>query len=302
VSSLALQLDISIPSPIQRITPSWKNADDHSIYIKRDDLIHPIISGNKWRKLSFILGQLIDNQVKNIGSFGGGHSNHIHALAFCCQRLGIGFHAFIRGNYSNNETSMLTDIANWNTRISYLSKMDYKKRVQVNFTDQLTRTHGLDYIIPEGGSEAGCLSGMQQLLNEIEQPFDTMLLPVASGGTLAGLAIHASQVKQLTGIAVLKGQGYLEELVTTLIGNASVVTPYSINHAHHDGGYAKASPQLRAFCSQASAELNIPFEPVYSGKVLFALKHMLAQQRFPANSRILVLHTGGLHSSSTSFL
>lgn len=297
MTPLISQLDIHTPSPLQRIKPQWLHADDHKIYIKRDDLIHPVISGNKWRKLSNILGQLIDQRVNHIGSFGGGYSNHLHALAYCCQKLGITFTAFIRGNYTGNETPMLTDIAGWNANISYLTQIDYKQRTQSAFIEALKQCHGLDYVVPEGGSHTDCLIGMHQLLDEIEGPFDTMILPVASGGTLAGLVTHAGQVKHLTGIAVLKGQGYLESLVETLIGSAPRSTPYSINHEHHDGGYAKVSSELRDFCTSASVELNIPFEPVYSGKVLFALKKMIEQRCFPADSRILMLHTGGLQSA-----
>lgn len=297
MQTLSQQLNILTPSPLQRIQPQWRNCADYQIYIKRDDLIHPIISGNKWRKLSNVLEVATKNGTEHIGSFGGGYSNHIHALAYCCHTLGIRFTAFIRGNYSGNETPMLNDIACWGAEICYLSKLDYKQRDQSGFVSELARNHSIDYMIPEGGSQADCFAGMQHLLDEIDEPFDVMLSPVASGGTIAGLATSAGHVTNIIGIAVLKGQAYIDDLVADLIGSINVNTPYSIHHEYHGGGYAKANTELKHFCADSTKALGIPFEPVYSGKVLFALKHMIEKGLLPKGTRLLMLHTGGMQSA-----
>ena len=296
METLQQKLSIQLPSPLQRLSLRWQNAEQYSLFIKRDDLIHPIVSGNKWRKLSSALQQATNCNINRIGSFGGGYSNHIHALAYCCHTLGLQCTAFIRGDYSGNETPMLSDIANWNTRIVYLNKEAYKRRADTAYIEQLTREYSLERMIPEGGSHGDCLTGMHELLTELPQPFDYMVLPVASGGTLAGLATGVSEVNKLLGVAVLKGQGYLENLVDDLIDPLPVATPFTITHDFHCGGYAKSTDALRRFCNEFSNDTGIPVEPVYSGKTLYALKQLIEQGLFPAGSQIVVLHTGGIQA------
>ncbi|WP_100643036.1 1-aminocyclopropane-1-carboxylate deaminase/D-cysteine desulfhydrase [Alteromonas facilis] len=297
MESVFRQLEINTPSPIQRITPDWANAREYALYVKRDDLLHPIISGNKWRKLQPIVQQLQHATSPTLASFGGGHSNHIHALAYVCHRLNWPFHAIIRGNYENNFTPMLNDIVQWGAHIHFITKREYQHRHEPDYLARLKKHLDLDVIIPEGGSHAEHLVGMQTLADELTDPNDYLITPVASGGTLAGLACASSNIKHLIGIAVLKGKDYLEPLVAELIAQREVKTPYAINHDFHFGGYAKAPLDLRQFCQAQSAHLNIPFEPVYSGKALYAMKSFVEGKAFPLGSRITLLHTGGLQGA-----
>lgn len=297
---LITQLDIALPSRLQQIYPTWRNAERYTIYVKRDDLIHPVISGNKWRKLSHTLELMANTENATLGSFGGGYSNHLHALSFCCWQLDWPLTVFVRGDYANRETSMLLDIQRWGTRVVYLTKKDYQMRSSQPFCAMLSNRYALSHLIPEGGSHQDCFSGMAALMNEFEHKIDYLLLPVASSGTLAGMAVTSGNVSNLVGIGVLKGANYLEQQTRQLIDLHPVLTDYSILHNYHFGGYAKSPENIRSFCQHTSQMLGIPIEPVYSGKTFYALKDLIERAAFPIDSTLCVLHTGGLQGSRDS--
>ena len=306
---LQKQLGLSLPSSLQRFTPDWPGAERVSLWVKRDDLIHPIISGNKWRKLSQLLA---DNAAttQHIVSFGGGFSNHLHALGWCCYQLGIEFTALIRGNYGASPTPMLTDLSRWQANIRYLTKLEYKQRDEPEFLASLSKQYPRALIIPEGGSQQAALAGVQSMLTECQIPFDKIITPVASGATMAGLINGAGIIneagmlsgvsarQQVLGIAVLNGVGYLEDLVARFLP-AKLNRDWQILHQYHHGGYARTSPALLTLCEEMQQAYAIPVEPVYSGKVFYAVKALLAQGAFAAGEQVIIVHTGGLQGART---
>ena len=300
---LQKQLGLSLPSPLQRFTPDWPGAEKVTLWIKRDDRIHPIISGNKWRKLSQLLADHAAT-TPHIVSFGGGFSNHLHALGWCCKQLGIEFTALVRGNYADSPTPMLTDLSRWQANIRYLTKLAYKQRDEPDFIAALCEQYPGALIIPEGGSQQAALAGVQTLLEECQIPIDKIITPVASGATMAGLIngaginARASARQQVLGIAVLNGVGYLENLVAQFLPTNSS-HDWLILHQFHHGGYARTSPALLNLCEEMQQEYGIPVEPVYSGKVFYALKSLLAQSAFAAGEQIVIVHTGGLQGART---
>ena len=300
---LQKQLGLSLPSPLQRFTPDWPGAERVTLWVKRDDLIHPIISGNKWRKLSQLLA---DNAAttQHIVSFGGGFSNHLHALGWCCHQLGIEFTALIRGNYGASPTPMLADLSRWQANIRYLTKLEYKQRDEPIFLAGLSKQYPRALIIPEGGSQQAALAGVQSMLTECQIPFDKIITPVASGATMAGIINGAGMIAgvsarhQVLGIAVLNGVGYLENLVARFLP-AKSNRDWQILHQYHHGGYARTSPALLTLCEEMQQNYAIPVEPVYSGKVFYAVKDLLAQGAFEAGEQVIIVHTGGLQGART---
>ena len=290
----ASKLGINLPSPVESFTPSWPGADQVRLFIKRDDLIHPVISGNKWRKLKYALNTMPRN-TKHIVSFGGGYSNHLHACGYLCHQLGLQFTAIVRGNYSQSITPMLRDLLSWHAHIEYVDKITYKRRDDDEYLASLRARFPNAYFVPEGGSQQAALLGMAELVEEeFNSQFSHFVVPVASGATLAGITTAISPQQNAIGIAVLKGQGYLESLVKTLVPLPTTENNWYINHEYHCGGYAKTSAPLLDICDEMTDRYHVPVEPVYSGKVFLALKALLANRYFVRNSRILVVHTGGL--------
>lgn len=298
---------LSLPSPLTPFKPDWDGACDVSLFVKRDDAIHPIMSGNKWRKLSHALKGALP---KTIVSFGGGFSNHLHALGFICHHLGISFTAIIRGNYGTAPTPMIRDLVQWGTHINYVDRLTYQKRNDSVYLHQLEQQLPGAMIIPEGGSQAQALQGIADMVEEINVDFDVIVAPVASGATLAGIvnALNEQKLAERTptalrlnrkaiGVGVLKGEGYLESLVNQFLETSQRPTNWYIDHAYHFGGYAKAPSELQTFCNDFNNTMTFKIEPVYSGKTFWAVKDMLAKGAFEKGSKVVILHTGGLQGA-----
>ncbi|REL31812.1 1-aminocyclopropane-1-carboxylate deaminase/D-cysteine desulfhydrase [Thalassotalea euphylliae] len=288
-------------SPLQIIEHPLFKAHQIEVYIKRDDLIHPIISGNKWRKLKGNLSYAKAKGLKGILSFGGAYSNHLHALAYACQQQELAAKAVIRGEpeYLTNYT--LSWAMHWGLEPIFVDRQTYRQREQAEYLAALA-TQFPDYlIVPEGGSNQLALSGLAELVEELNQQisFDTLMLPVGSGGTIAGI-INADQCQhQILGIAVLKQADYLRNNINQLLSTSQNQTAKTFNNwqlltEFHRGGYGKFSDQDCLRLAEFIAQTGVPFEPIYSGKIVLALLDLIAQGYFPAGHKIVLLHTGGL--------
>lgn len=299
-SDLVNKLGIQLPSAEHKIT-SPMFPSDIEVHVKRDDWLHPVISGNKWRKLKAHLYQAQAHHTSMLVSFGGGFSNHLHALGYCCRELGIKLMAIIRGDYSRQLTPMLQDLSNWGVELKFVSKVEYQQRSSPEYLNQLQAEFPQATIIPEGGSNSSALEGVSEVITELQNQYDYLVCPVASGGTLAGLATGICNARlntTLLGIGVLKGEEYLEVLVKQLLPEG--VPMPTIIHDYHCGGYAKVPEYLQNFCCQFTPETQVPVEPVYSGKLFYALTQLANKGYFPSGSRVLALHTGGLQGARST--
>ncbi|WP_442863979.1 1-aminocyclopropane-1-carboxylate deaminase/D-cysteine desulfhydrase [Alteromonas sp. ASW11-130] len=288
------KLALSIPSPCEPFQPNWKHADKLNLFVKRDDLIHPVISGNKWRKLKYAIDEL-PKHTSRVVSFGGGYSNHLHALSFVCNELGIPFTAIIRGDYSASPTPMIKDLLSWNSELLFVSKKEYQLRESSEYLLNIKLRYPDAEIIPEGGKQLSALKGVGEIIEELTFKPDYVLVPVGSGATLAGLIPKLSISQHALGIAVLKGKGYLETEVERLLPSSA--TNWSINHDYHHGGYAKRSPELTQFCQTFAQNNTLLIEPVYTGKLFYAAKKLIEDNYFRSGAKILIVHTGGLQGA-----
>ncbi len=304
-SKFLTDLAINLPSPLEQISLPDSAAKGVEVWCKRDDLIHPIISGNKWRKLQQTLASWYSCPPSHVISFGGPYSNHLHALAFCCAQLEITFTAIVRGKYLQNQvlSPTLQDICHWQGQLHFVNKTDYQRRTEPAYIDELKNFLQADICIPEGGSQSAALQGVAEIHKEVsyQQPelmFDFAFLPVASGASLAGLVNkhQATSINAFIGVAVLKGESYLEELVEQFLGQEQH-TQWHIEHEYHHGGYAKTSADLLAFCEHYNAKNSLQIEPVYSGKCFWAANDMIKTGKIRPGSRVLLLHTGGLQGN-----
>ncbi|TWX49207.1 1-aminocyclopropane-1-carboxylate deaminase/D-cysteine desulfhydrase [Colwellia hornerae] len=283
-------------SPLQKITHPLFDRHQLSVSIKRDDTIHPIISGNKWRKLKFNLRHAKAHDYIGVVSFGGSFSNHIHALAFACHQQGLKSIGIIRGEkeYASNFT--LSMAQQWGMELRFVNRKTYRLRENTEYLAQLQLAYPDYLIVPEGGSNTLALGGVGEVITELNQQceFDTLLTPVGSGGTLAGLIKADNNQHNLLGIAVLKQDGYLTEQVNTLLGDSLHFNNWQIMPEFHRGGYAKFSKEDAEKILSFSQQTGFIFEPVYSGKMILALLDLIDQQYFPKGHRLVLLHTGGL--------
>ena len=284
-------------SPLQAIQHPLFTKHNLNVQIKRDDLIHPIISGNKWRKLKFNLNSAQAQNFSGVLSFGGSYSNHIHALAFACFQKKLPCRGIIRGESQYADNATLSQAKHWGMALTFVDRKTYRLRQDPDHLDQLQAVYPDYFIIPEGGSNPLALPGVGEVIDELnsQTDFDTLITPTGSGGTLAGLITADKNQHNLLGVAVLKQSDYLQKEVSKLLPqNALSYNNWQILSEFHRGGYAKFNQQDCQRILAFSQTSGIPFEPVYSGKMLLALLDLIEQGYFPAGHKIVLLHTGGL--------
>jgi len=295
---------MSALSTLQPISHPMFTRHKISVQVKRDDQIDKVISGNKWRKLKYNLLHAKAINAKGIITFGGSFSNHIHACALACKQQQLSAIGIIRGEEDNQDNYTLAWAKHWGMQLSFVDRKTYRLRNEKSYLQHLQQQYPDYLIVPEGGSNALALIGMAEVIDELNQQseFDTLLSPVGSGGTLAGLISADKNQHKILGISVLKQDGYLVKQVNDLLPeHAKAHTNWQLMSQYHGGGYAKFSAQDAQRIRSFSAVVGIDFEPVYSGKMILALLDLMSTGYFPAHHRIVLLHTGGLQGLAGMF-
>jgi len=286
---------LNLPSPLEPISDYRFEQKGLKVFVKRDDLIHPQISGNKWRKLKFNLLEAKKLGYTRLITFGGAHSNHLYALAAAGKHLGFETTGIIRGDELNAHSSLTLQYAHeCGMRLVFVSREAYRdKKLLLKIYRESDQ-----YIVPEGGSNALALAGVGEMYQEIVSQLgyipDYVLCPVGSGGTIAGLINHAPKT-HIIGICVLKNAQYLETEILGLVENKENIRlkNFEILWDFHHGGYAKKTPELHSFIEQFEETHHIKTEHVYSGKMFFAFYELL-KNKIKDNSTVVLIHTGGL--------
>ncbi|AVP92226.1 1-aminocyclopropane-1-carboxylate deaminase/D-cysteine desulfhydrase [Aeromonas rivipollensis] len=281
-----------LPSPLHPVHHPLLDAQGVRLWCKRDDLIHPTLSGNKWRKLKYHLQQAQAQGKTHLLSFGGAYSNHIHALAAAGLRSGLRTTGIIRGEADTVSNATLSAAKGWGMDLVFVDRQSYRRRQDPEWLAQFEAPDTL--IVPEGGSSPLAIPGVAELVAEVPFSPDLWVLPCASGGTLAGLIAGKREREQILAIAVLKGGAFLHDEVCRLNPAAATTGGWRIAQEHHDGGYARFSPALWQWVQAFSAHTGLPLEPIYSGKAMWGLFRELAAGRIPRGSQVVFIHTGGL--------
>ena len=296
-------------SDIQLINHPFFAKKNIKLFIKRDDLLHPILSGNKWRKLKYQLLHVLERNYTGVVSFGGAFSNHIHALAGAGHTYNIPTAGIIRGDSHALKNPTLTRAAELGMELHLVSREEYKQRNTFEYSKLLAERFPGFYQCPEGGSAPLALPGVVEIIDEVvtdealHGTFSTIVAPVGSGGTLAGLIAGLQKHSKLSntptnvlGVAVLKGESYLEKLVTEQLINAKFINTsnWEISHNYTFGGYGRFNDKLVNFCQSFYQYTGIKSDPIYSGKMLYAIFDLIEKDFFKPGSNILAIHTGGL--------
>ncbi|MES2047238.1 MAG: pyridoxal-phosphate dependent enzyme [Pseudomonadota bacterium] len=280
------------------------------LWVKRDDLLHPEVSGNKFRKLKYPLLAL-QGFSPSLVTMGGAWSNHLHALAHAAKLAGYPLTALVRGHddLSTAISDTLIDCARLGMQIQFVSRADYR---ELRSDPAAWRRHIKDLSashvwLPEGGSSPAALHGVAELVDEL---FDhdfaseafiptTLVVACGTGATLAGLLAGLRGRGRVLGIAAIKNAEYLHAEIASLLQQAGYPAHknYELLTDFHHGGYAKAPPDLREFCADFSAETGLPVEPVYTGKMFYALHKLAETGKFSPDERVVAIHTGGLQGA-----
>ena len=282
----------------QNILDQQINFHDITLIIRRLDLVHPQISGNKFFKLKYNFLEAKRQGYQHILSFGGAYSNHIAATAFAAQQFGFQSVGVIRGEELADRplNPTLATAQEFGMQLHFVSRDEYRRKQQPEYLAELARQFPEHYVIPEGGTNALAIQGCQEILKDSDAQFDVICCAVGTGGTISGLieASHAHQ--QILGFSALKGS-FLKDEVAQLTKK----TNWNILDDYCCGGYAKTSAALVQFIRDFEAEFSIPLEQIYTAKMLMGIFDLIEKNYFPARSKLLVIHSGGLQGRNIPF-
>ena len=288
--------EIQLPVNQQVFLPQL-DQKEIQLFIKREDQIHQQISGNKYRKLKYNLREAKGNGYKRLLTFGGAYSNHILATAIAGKISGFKTIGIIRGNelgrdiyatLSQNPT--LSKAAQYGMQFVFISREDYRKKMNTHFLKKMNSKFGSFFVIPEGGTNELAVKGCQEILTEEDKQFDYICCCVGTGGTMAGLIKSSKKHQNILGFSALKGNFLKDE-----IGKyAAHQNNWKLMMDYHFGGYGKYSDALITFINEFRKTTAIPLDPIYTGKMMFGIKDMLKKHLFPRGAKILAVHTGGL--------
>ncbi|HEY4322624.1 MAG TPA: pyridoxal-phosphate dependent enzyme [Mucilaginibacter sp.] len=285
-----MNIDLEIYSPVHQIKNKLFDKQGLKVSIKRDDLIHPIISGNKWRKLKYILKQAQAVNKSHLVTFGGAYSNHLLATAAAAAKFGFKATGIVRGEEVSNDTLFLCRLHGmdlvFTDRESYRDKRTLFEKYFAGNTDA--------FFIDEGGASAEGAKGCSELIDELTETYDHIFCACGTGTTAAGIinGIQKHNLKtQFHAVPVLKKGEFIKEEISRFL---TAPVNYELHIGYHFGGYGKVDRELIAFIKHFVAETGILIEPVYTGKMLYALYDLAAKSYFKPGSSILAIHSGGI--------
>lgn len=267
-----------------------------SLYIKREDLLHPEISGNKFRKLKYNLLQAKSLKKKMLLTFGGAFSNHISAVAAAGQLYDLKTVGIIRGEELGedlrktlDENPTLKFCTSRGMTIKFISREMYRRKNTPQFQLELKEEFGDFYLLPEGGTNSLAIKGCEEILTSEDKKFDYLCCPVGTGGTIAGIINSSEEFQKVIGFSALKG-----DFLNSEISQLTTGKNWELQNNYHFGGYGKISAELISFLNDFQQKSKITLDPVYTGKMFFGIFDMVKRSAFPQNSSILAIHTGGL--------
>ncbi|MGH3327495.1 MAG: 1-aminocyclopropane-1-carboxylate deaminase/D-cysteine desulfhydrase [Streptomycetales bacterium] len=287
-------VELHLPSPVYELADDRLVRRRVRLLVKRDDLIHSELPGNKWRKLKYNLAAAAEQGHDTLLTFGGAFSNHIRATAAAGHYFGFDTVGVIRGEEHLPLNPVLAYAVSRGMRLTYLDRGTYRRKHTSEVIERLQRAWGRSYLLPEGGSNELAVRGCAELTGEIDVDFDVICCPVGTGGTLAGVAANLKPGQQAVGISVLKGGEFLsrevEQLQRRTFGNSSA--NWQIEYGFHFGGYAKKTKELEQFAADFAFRHGVMLEGVHVAKTMFGVFALAQQDRFEPGTRIVVVITG----------
>jgi 1-aminocyclopropane-1-carboxylate deaminase len=286
-----------LPSPLQQLFDE-KLAGVH-LWVKRDDLIHPQISGNKWRKLKYNFLEARKLDKTTILTFGGAFSNHIHATAAAGKLLGFQTIGIIRGEKCTNPTLQFAEECGM--KLFFISRDEYRHKNETFVLEKIKTWVAADFfLIPEGGANDLGIQGCTEILPEINMDFDYVCCPVGTGTTLSGINATLQNHQKSLGFSALKLSktektfGLAEDFEFVKDFSAPFAAKFALVADYHFGGYAKTMPQLFEFIHYFEQKHGFQLEQVYTGKMFFGIYDLIEKGFFKKGETIVALHTGGL--------
>lgn len=292
---------LSNPVPVQLLSHPILAEKGLELAIKRLDLVHPAISGNKFFKLKYNLEQAKNEGKSKILTFGGAFSNHIYATAEAAKAENTVAIGIIRGERTAPLNATLSHAESLGMQLHFIDRNTYKNKTEPGFLGSLKEKFGDFYLIPEGGTNRLAIQGTSEILIPEDQNFSFICSSIGTGGTFAGLYSSLAEHQKLLGFSALKGE-FIHQEISGLTGKYQLSShgSYGIFTNYHFGGYAKHSQELIDFIWAFYDSFGIVLEPIYTGKMAFGIWDLIKKDYFAKGSKILMIHTGG-HQGNVGF-
>lgn len=268
--------------------------------MKRDDLIHPFLSGNKYRKLKYNLIHMSENNLKTLVTFGGAFSNHLHATAAAGKMWGVQTVGIVRGETASITNPTLTFCREHGMVLHFISREEYRKKELSEDVRNILGLYTNYHLVPEGGFNALALQGVSEIWGELTiqmaTPPDYLFCPSGTGATAAGLLYAKSGSTKIMAFSALKSNHIKNEIMGLSHGRNRQDLLFFDNY--HFGGYARIPVNLMHFARDFQANTGIDLDYIYNAKAMFGFLDLVKQDFFPENSSIVWLHTGGLQGNA----
>ncbi|PKH50631.1 1-aminocyclopropane-1-carboxylate deaminase [Tenacibaculum sp. Bg11-29] len=268
-----------------------------ALFVKREDEIHPFVSGNKFRKLKYNIAKAKSLQKKTLLTFGGAFSNHIVATAVAGSLSGFKTIGIIRGDELGKDVAKtlasnatLREANKSGMQFKFVSREKYRNKTSEYFINELKEEFGDFYLVPEGGTNDLAIKGCEEILIEEDNKFDYICCAIGTGGTISGLINSAKTHQNIIGFPALKGDFLTKEIQQL----ATKKDNWCLDTTYHFGGYGKYNTDLIRFINELKEQTGLSVDPIYTGKMMFGILDKIARNEFPENSKVLVIHTGGL--------
>lgn len=263
------------------------------LYILREDKIHPVISGNKFRKLKYNLEEFSKGNYSSLLTFGGAYSNHISAVAAAGKEFDFKTIGIIRGEELDrkiNENPTLSFARDCGMKLKFISREQYRNKTNPIFLDRLKSEFGSFYLLPEGGTNEFAVKGCEKILSNRTDHYDFICCAIGTGGTISGIINSSKPHQKVLGFPALKNSDFLKNEIKKYTSRSN----YELIQDFHFGGYAKINNELLDFINGFKNEFAVNLDPVYTGKMMFGIMKMINENYFQKGTKILAVHTGGL--------
>ncbi|MFT6997528.1 MAG: 1-aminocyclopropane-1-carboxylate deaminase [Cryomorphaceae bacterium] len=291
-----------LPSIEQEVPTEFLNKKGILLSIKRDDLIHDEVSGNKWRKLKWNIRNAIQSERETILTFGGAHSNHIAATAAAAKLHGLKTIGIIRGEEVDLENPTLKSAAQNGMEIHRVSRAEFHEIEDRDYIESLRHRFGPFYLIPQGGQNHYGVQGCSEIMSELELKYDRIFVACGTATTLSGMAIANRTGVDIYGVSALKGGDFLYDTVSAYVKKTfndeeteiEILSKIHLITDAHFGGYAKIKPGLIEFMRNFTNETGVKLDPVYTGKTAFAMYELANKMKLVRKEKWLLIHSGGM--------
>lgn len=284
---------------IQRLQPEWYQPYVAAVDMLRLDVVHPVVSGNKWYKLKHNLKHAVAERYTSVLTFGGAYSNHLVATAAAASQCGLKSIGVVRGIYAQQElTPTLQECIAYGMTLQHVSREEYDRKDEGEYLQQLTEQFHQPYIVPEGGANEYGRTGCEEIASYMGDTYTHICISVGTGTSFCGIANALPAGTLVYGYAPMKGGEYLNEIIDKYVEPGKRFNK-QIFADWHFGGFGKSTKELTQFMNDFYKVHEILLDMVYTAKMMAGVQQQLQQEIFPVDARILCIHTGGLQGNAS---